>query len=158
MGRLKTTIPSTMPFIINTQVVEKGRKVSLHSVLSQAAAMSEIQAEKTLRSCTTAYYPWAAPSLHHSFTLGSETAAGCDLPSSMPWFIPVSSRCCPPYNTGVSECATGKNPFRDSLCAHTSVTPGPMELRTKLQAWHTPCRKKGSGGIQCVPAALDKMG
>lgn len=90
---------------------------------------------------------------------GSDTAAGCHPPSLMPWLILVSSRCSPPYNTGLSERVTGKNPFRDVfvLILHT-VTPGPMELRTKLQAWHTACRKKGSGGSHSVPAVLDKMG
>lgn len=110
---------------------------------------------KELQGCTSSLgSTFPAPQLH-SRAVTLQLAVIC--PAGMPWFILVSSRSFPPYNTGVSERVTGKNPFRNTLCAYTSVTPGPMELRTKLQAWHTPCRKKGSGGSPSVPAVLDKM-
>lgn len=111
---------------------------------------------KELQGCTSSLgSTFSAPQLH-SRAVTLQLAVIC-LPR-MPWFTLVSSRCFPPYKTGVSERVTGKNPFRDTLYAHTSVIAGPMELRTKLQAWHTPCRKKGSVGSHSVPAALDKLG
>lgn len=118
-ARWKTAIPSTVSFVLYTKVVEKGRKASLQSVLSQAAATSKIQAEKTLRSCMAVPQPWAVPSLHqlHSRALTLQLAV-----IHSPWSILVSSRCSPPYNTGLSEHVTGKKSIQRCLCAHTSYS------------------------------------